>query len=732
MGGRSRRRRTPASGDAGSAPGAPTRPRTAASAAGLAPFAVLLGAAVVWVTGHMNPGVDTWLALASGRHILSHGLTLGDPFSFASLPAGGSWWRPSGWVNQNWLSHAGLAWLAGTFGRDSLVAAKLLLYLAVAAVLVAGARLRGADLRLACVAAAAALACGRDWLELRPAEATNLMAACLLLVVALAGRRPAWLWAAVPLLALWCNLHGGFVFGLGVLGLLALLSAAAWRWPGLRTGAVRWRTALPVAAAAAAVAVVASPFRLSNLTHPLEVSVGPHAAAWRQVSEWRPLLDPTGVGHGAPYLGLLAVAAVLLALWLPGASRRRDTPEAGAGWGSAGARWFDLAVGLVAVAMSFASRRFVPLAAIVLAPLLASWAAEVWQRPGRRFAAPPALRRAGQLVAWACAGGAALAVSRGVAAHYLAPWPADARHASVFDRLTHAYLRPHGPLEFLAANGVAGRILVPWEEGGFVAAAQRPDAASGRPPLQVLIDGRAQEAFPASTLAAYQELVAGGPPGAAVAASGRAPTAAEAAATCAWVERRLDDLGIGLVLVTPASAGSMLAAALFSSPAWQVVYLDEHHSLLASRTLAAPLVVAAETGRAVYPDRQAAALTRAYHGLRRGGREGLDEALRQAVAACEPRPSVRAVGLAVQAGVAARQAELRSWLRQLAERVLAAGPNLQREDGSWQALAAARAALGWLHEDAVRRGDGAIARWAGAALERTGVDEESLRRRVLW
>lgn len=699
----------------------------------MAPFVVLLASVVVWVTGHMNPGVDTWLALASGRYILSHGPVLTDPFSFASLPAGGSWWHPSGWVNQNWLSHVGLAWLARTFGLESLVALKLVLYLAIAAVLVASARVRGAGWWLGCLAAAAALACSRDWLEVRPAEATNLMVACLLLVVALASRRPATLWAAVPVMAVWCNLHGGFVFGLGVLGLLAGFSAVAVGWPSLAVGALRWRQAVPVAAAAGVVAVVASPYRLANLTHPLEVSAGAHAAQWRQVSEWRPLLDPTGVGQAAPYLAFLAVAAVLLAVGLPGMLRAPRRVDESTGERSAGGAWFDLTLVLVASGMSFTSRRFVPLASVVLAPVLASWTAKAWQSWSLRPETASRFRPAALAVAWIGAAAAVLAVGRGVAVHYLAPWPADARYASTFDRLTHSYLRPHGAMAFLAGNAVEGRILVPWEEGGFVEAAQRPDPGSGRTPLQVLIDGRAQEAFPAATLATYQELMAGGPPGAARAGSGRGPTAGEVPAMRAWIERRLEELGIGVVLVTPASAASGLSAVLFNSAAWQVVYLDEHHSVLASRALGAELVAAVNAGRAAYPDGQSAAITRAYRGLRQGDEAGLDDAFRQARAACETLPSARAVGLAVQAATApARQAELRSWLRQLAERVLADRPRLRRQDGYYRHLTAARQALGVLQEDAIRRGDGPAARWAGEGLERTGSDEHALHRSVVW
>ena len=36
-------------------------------------------------------------------------------------------------------------------------------------------------------------------------------------------RGPARLWITVPMFALWANLHGGFVIGLGVMGLYAIV-----------------------------------------------------------------------------------------------------------------------------------------------------------------------------------------------------------------------------------------------------------------------------------------------------------------------------------------------------------------------------------------------------------------------------------------------------------------------------------------------------------------------------
>ena len=45
-----------------------------------------------------------------------------------------------------------------------------------------------------------------------------------------AGRTAAWLWLLFLLFVVWANLHGGFVFGLTLLGIYLAGSLAEWRW----------------------------------------------------------------------------------------------------------------------------------------------------------------------------------------------------------------------------------------------------------------------------------------------------------------------------------------------------------------------------------------------------------------------------------------------------------------------------------------------------------------------
>src|SRR4030042_4905481 len=84
---------------------------------------------------HMVGAGDTWVAMACGRHFINHGVNTVEPFSENSHKAGPTkeeiktwpnwaqgiadkvgmravkYWHPTGWVNQNWLTHVIFFWL---------------------------------------------------------------------------------------------------------------------------------------------------------------------------------------------------------------------------------------------------------------------------------------------------------------------------------------------------------------------------------------------------------------------------------------------------------------------------------------------------------------------------------------------------------------------------------------------------------------------------------------------
>lgn len=728
----------------------PSQPVAVAGRWHVLPWALLLAVVLAWSVATMSRSVDLWISLAGGRHILAHGVSPEDPFSFASLPAAApvpqagpaarllAWVHPHGWINQNWLSHVWLAWLASQLGLSALVWWKVAVYTLVAAGLVVTARLRGAGWELSMLAAALVVGVGREFWEIRAQDHTNLLLVGLLVLLAVARRRPRWLWGAVPLMAVWANTHGGFVYGLVVMGVLTLWQVGlAWRQGAWGSDEARpaWRH-LVVLGASLLATVVASPYRLANLTHPIEVSLRPYAGEWRLVGEWRPLWDPEGFGTGWPFLLLVGLALAVLALRVRRTSpamvdaKGRRAAEARPG---AGIDWSDVLLVLVTLGMAVLSRRFLPILALLLAPLLASWgqaALDTWRWAGRRES-----RR----VAWvACTVAGVIAGVLFVVRFqrvYLAAWPPDASRASLLDRLTHTFQWPRGACEFLRLNRQTGRLFAFWQETGFIMWAQEPEPVTGRMPVQVLIDGRAQGAYPIGTFREYIQLRDGGPTGEAVRQEERAFTPAEADAVRAFLQDHLRQMGINLALIPGDEAQAPISQALFNTPGWQVVYMDYRHTLLVDTTTAAGKALGdgVWNGATRFPAGEAQALTRCFLLLQRGDEASLGEAFSLAGKALAIAPSQRAVTYAAQAGEATgRGDELDALLRATASSYLDRREALRRQDGYYRPLVAAFAALGHLQVRAQQRGDSRLAAWAADHLQICQRDDEAVRRQIMW
>ncbi|MCL5278615.1 MAG: hypothetical protein M1376_01755 [Planctomycetes bacterium] len=191
---------------------------------------------------------DTWVAMACGRHFVNHGVNTVEPFSANShkagptaeevqtWPAWAQWitktvgldtvryWHPTGWVNQNWLTHVIFYKLTTALGSetepyyDALVLWKFAIYILAAVALYATARLYGVHPALAAIAVCFGMVIGRSFFDIRPAGFSNLLVAVLILVLALASYKNAlYIWLLVPLIVFWSNVHGGYIYAFIVL-----------------------------------------------------------------------------------------------------------------------------------------------------------------------------------------------------------------------------------------------------------------------------------------------------------------------------------------------------------------------------------------------------------------------------------------------------------------------------------------------------------------------------------
>jgi hypothetical protein len=295
---------------------------------------------------------DTWVAMACGRHFINHGVDTVEPFSANSHKAGPTveeikrwpkwaqwitdkvgletvkYWHPTGWVNQNWLTHVIFYWLshlspfadADTFSYNTLVYWKFTIYiLAVICVYYTG-RLLGVNPALSAVFACFAMFTGRSLLDIRPAGFSNLLVAVFLLILVLTTyRNILYIWFLVPIVVFWCNVHGGYIYAFIMLVPFVALNFLASFFPKRFVSIGRKGVYHTVAAGFVALlaAIVFNPFHLTNLTHTFVISVSKHAERWRTVNEWHPSFEWSNpVGTSFPFLVLYVLSIGLFVLWL--------------------------------------------------------------------------------------------------------------------------------------------------------------------------------------------------------------------------------------------------------------------------------------------------------------------------------------------------------------------------------------------------------------------------------
>jgi len=456
-------------------------------------FAVgMLLIVVVVVSAVPVPTGDLFVALAGGRDVVAGRIAVPDDWSLET--AGRVW------VNQNWGS--GLLFYAvhDATGESGLVVLKVILVLAVAAGMALVGRQSGAGWPAALLASAVGLWVARLFPELRPNLLTLVLTPLVVVLLRGSALRPWKTWAAAALTVLWANIHGGFMLGLVAMAAWAVARALA---AALRSGvkAVPARSVWSAAAAVAAVlgAGLLSPFGFGNLTFSFRL-LDP---GWRAVREWQPLSLATSDLFGSPW-EFLAVAVVAAAGLLVRTGRalgeRGDRDEAWEGRIATSA--FDVLVGAGAVAMAVSAWRFVGVAVVVLAPLLA-------------LPLDTILRSRNRVARTAVASVALLALMvpflRELAAHYR---PVNLRFesAAVFDRMFCTDEFPFQAARFLVDNHVSGRVFNEWRWEGYL--------RWRCPTLKVFVGGRAQQVYDLSTVRAYLELPANPYPAGSLASRG--------------------------------------------------------------------------------------------------------------------------------------------------------------------------------------------------------------------
>ncbi|MEM7118073.1 MAG: hypothetical protein AAF614_36925 [Chloroflexota bacterium] len=297
---------------------------------------------------------DMWWHLRTGELILTQGIPRHDVFSFTV--------SHHAWITHEWLSQLLMWTVYAAAGFPGLIISFALIVLAISGLLYLASDKR--PFLPAFLTLWAAIASAIVW-GARPQMFNLLFGASFIFILEWVRRgksHPRWLWALVPLTAVWANLHSGYLFGV-VLATTFLAGEAGQRWwQPQRTDLLTWSQLkqLAIVVVLSFLAAVANPSGIALWWYPFE-TLGSHAMQ-TYIQEWHaPIL--AGIEF-LPFFLLVAAGIVSFAI---GLWRKRFSPF-----------WSDMLLfGGTAVA-SFTSRRHIPLFAIVAVPILVRWLAPYW------------------------------------------------------------------------------------------------------------------------------------------------------------------------------------------------------------------------------------------------------------------------------------------------------------------------------------------------------------------
>ena len=249
-----------------------------------------------------DPG--TFWHTTTGELVLKGGFIRADPYTFTFA---NTWWVP-----YQWLGEVGMALAHRAGGFDTQLLGAVTLIAAVFAWLAARLLRTGLHPIIAGAAVALALAAAGSHFHVRPhlfTLAATALAAVLLVETDAARPKLNRLFWLVPLCALWTNIHGGVLGGIGTVCIAFAGWAVFWKL-GRPTPVKSWREVglLALVAGGCALATLASPYGLDMLKT-WNVIMG--APELREIiAEHRPL-DATAP-YAWPVLGLLAVYLFVL------------------------------------------------------------------------------------------------------------------------------------------------------------------------------------------------------------------------------------------------------------------------------------------------------------------------------------------------------------------------------------------------------------------------------------
>lgn len=213
-------------------------------------WTVVLSIALATADNFAEP--DLWIHMLTGQTTLRTGhIPRFDTYSYSAAGAQ--------WHNHEWLAQVALAFFYAHLGVFGLKLLKLICSSVLIIALAIGISATGAAARvqrLTLILSAVAIS---TQMQFRPQLFTFMMISVVMMAIAIeVYRGRAILWPLIPMFALWANFHGGYIVGLGAMGIAAaVMFVQGWVGDADRMTSA-WRLALVTLGCAAA--TIINPF----------------------------------------------------------------------------------------------------------------------------------------------------------------------------------------------------------------------------------------------------------------------------------------------------------------------------------------------------------------------------------------------------------------------------------------------------------------------------------------
>jgi hypothetical protein len=403
-----------------------------------------------------------------------------------------------------------------------------------------------------------------------------------------------------------------------------------------------------------------------------------------------------------------------------------------------------IAIAVLTTYMAIQSRRFIPIAAFAACPVVAMFIDQMVRTisAARNFHSKnqlTVLPMSQPLQLFFIVLGAAAVLISGLGwglkfkRVYLDAWPTDSKLNSVFMRMTASDAKPFYACQFIRDNNIGGKVFNYWTEGGFIAYGQNPDPNTGKTPLQLFMDGRAQAAYEPTAYKMWSDIMSGGP---AVYEAKVRKKAFDYKKIGNWVAKKLKDQNVWVVLMPTGQFETPFTKGIEYHPDWQVVFYNNKQKLFVNikTPQGEKIFYGISNGETKFPDKFSENLIMAQTGFtfdqKANAKKRAFEFAKKAFELNQSQAPMRQVMFATRFPELRADAELfcRNYFKQFEENI-ETWPN---EDGYHHRIAAALNACSFLREIARRAKDTKLEQEYAAKMRLYQSKRQLLLKRKRW